>query len=264
MPSLPKMLPKKIAAIFPKRKLRAATTSSRRADAEDYAEEEPNVRLSSAFAVMLVLHVVAVGGIYAFNSIKAHRAPAFGNSADGAQTNSASTTSTPDQPSAAKPESSERSADSAPAVMPVANVSGAKIYRVKAGDTLSKIAATNGVSVDDLEEANGLKNVAALRVGQELKIPAKQAGKPVAADSTRKTNDAKKPSDATAKSSASPGGAVKDSGEIHVVAKGETPLSIAKKLHVSYDDLLKLNKIDDPKKLQIGQKLKIPVKRSTN
>ena len=40
---------------------------------DDYDDDEPTTRLSSAFFVVLILHVVAVGGIYAFNSIKAHR-----------------------------------------------------------------------------------------------------------------------------------------------------------------------------------------------
>ena len=44
------------------------------------------------------------------------------------------------------------------------------------------------------------------------------------------------------------------------MAKGDNPVAIARKLHVSYAGLLKLNKIDDPKKLQIGQKLRIPVR----
>ena len=54
---------------------------------------------------------------------------------------------------------------------------------------------------------------------------------------------------------------VKDSGVSYTVAKGDKLASIAKKLRVNYDDLLKLNKIDDPKKpLRIGQKLHVPVK----
>jgi len=57
-----------------------------------------------------------------------------------------------------------------------------------------------------------------------------------------------------------PAAEVKDSGAIYTVAKGENPVAIAKKLKVNYDDLLKLNKIDDPKKLRIGQKLHVPVK----
>jgi len=52
----------------------------------------------------------------------------------------------------------------------------------------------------------------------------------------------------------------KDSGNFYTVAKGDTLVSIAKKLHVGHDELLKLNQIDDPKKLRIGQKLRIPVK----
>ncbi len=51
---------------------------------------------------------------------------------------------------------------------------------------------------------------------------------------------------------------VADSGKVHVVAKGENPHSIARKLGVSYDALVKLNGIDDPRRLQIGQKLQIP------
>jgi LysM repeat protein len=51
-----------------------------------------------------------------------------------------------------------------------------------------------------------------------------------------------------------------ESKKSYVVAKGDTPLSIAKKLNVPFDDILALNKIDDPHKLKIGQKLLIPVK----
>ncbi|MEI6560740.1 MAG: LysM peptidoglycan-binding domain-containing protein [Verrucomicrobiota bacterium] len=54
---------------------------------------------------------------------------------------------------------------------------------------------------------------------------------------------------------------VKDSGKTYTVVQGDKLAAIAKKLHVGYDDLLKINKIDDPKKLlRVGQKLHIPVK----
>ena len=46
----------------------------------------------------------------------------------------------------------------------------------------------------------------------------------------------------------------------YTVAKGDNPASIARKFKVSYDDLLALNHIDDPRKLKIGQKLLIPNK----
>ncbi|PYK03825.1 MAG: hypothetical protein DME63_01745 [Verrucomicrobia bacterium] len=55
---------------------------------------------------------------------------------------------------------------------------------------------------------------------------------------------------------------VSDSGKVYVVAKGDNPVTIAKKFKVPYDDLLALNRIDDPRKLKIGQKLLIPGKTS--
>ncbi|MEA3188101.1 MAG: hypothetical protein QOD99_1931, partial [Chthoniobacter sp.] len=61
----------KLPAFFQKRKLQATTATLRRGEAMH--ADEPNMKLSSAFVVVLVLHVVAVGGIYAFNSIKAHQ-----------------------------------------------------------------------------------------------------------------------------------------------------------------------------------------------
>jgi len=48
------------------------------------------------------------------------------------------------------------------------------------------------------------------------------------------------------------------SGKTYTVKKGDNPATIAKKLKVSYNDLIALNHIEDPHKLQIGQKLLIP------
>ena len=53
-----------------------------------------------------------------------------------------------------------------------------------------------------------------------------------------------------------------DSGKTYLVVKGDNPVTIAKKLKVPYDDLIALNHIEDPRKLQIGQKLLIPKKTS--
>jgi LysM repeat protein len=44
----------------------------------------------------------------------------------------------------------------------------------------------------------------------------------------------------------------------YVVAKGDTPVSIAKKFKITSDQLLAANKIEDAHKLKIGQKLVIP------
>lgn len=67
---------------------------------------------------------------------------------------------------------------------------------------------------------------------------------------------AKKPAVASAPAASEP----KDSGQTYIVAKGDNPVAIARKLHVAYDDLLKLNKIENPKNLRVGTKLHVPVK----
>jgi|ERR1700677_2705355 len=56
----------------------------------------------------------------------------------------------------------------------------------------------------------------------------------------------------------------KEGVAFYTVVKGDSPLEIAKKLHVNCDELLKLNKITDPKKLQVGQKLSIPPKEKSS
>ena len=70
----------------------------------------------------------------------------------------------------------------------------------------------------------------------------------------------KKPALASATTTTAASAEVKDSGTTYTVVKGDNPVSISKRLRVSQEELLKLNKIDDPKKLRIGQKLHVPVK----
>jgi LysM repeat protein len=47
-------------------------------------------------------------------------------------------------------------------------------------------------------------------------------------------------------------------GPVHIVSKGETLTAIAKRYKVTVPDLLKVNKITDVRKLQIGQTLVLP------
>lgn len=51
--------------------------------------------------------------------------------------------------------------------------SGATVYKVKSGDTLGKIATQFGTTVKAIQGANNLSDTK-IKVGQELKIPAKQ------------------------------------------------------------------------------------------
>jgi LysM repeat protein len=190
--------------------------------------EEPNVKLSSAFVVVLLLHVVAVGAICAFNEMKTHQAPAFDES-DAPPAQAAQTAPTPqiaDVPAA----------EAAPADTPAAT----RTYRVKSGDTIAKIAAAFGVSAARIIDLNNVRETGGIHVGEELAVPAGAA-----------SEEAPKPV------------ALRDSGNTYTVVHGDTPLSIARKLHVAFDDLMRLNKIQDPKKLKIGMKLRVPARPTT-
>ena len=176
----------KIPRLFNARKLSAATV--RRASAASAGMDfegipEPNMKLSRALLIVLLLHVVAVSGIIAFNAIKT-RERAF-----------VPTTST---------ETENKSADTA--------------------------QTANHASTDKARAA------AAQKENDRQHDP-----KP--SHSPAKDEQAKTPS---------------SSGKTYVVKKGDNPVGIAKKLKVSYNDLMTLNHIDDPHKLKIGQKLLVP------
>jgi LysM repeat protein len=175
---------KKLRATAVRRPLRIAAT----ADYDDLAE--PNMKLSRALLIVLLLHIVAVSGIIAFNAIKTHQSIAL------------------------------------PVTRPPAVSTDAP-------------AKTDGV----VHSATASKELAHSDSAKGTKSPAKSATK-----DDRKTDHAKATS------------SVADAGKTYVVAKGENPLTIAHKFKVSYDDLLAINHIDDPHKLQIGQKLIIPAK----
>jgi LysM repeat protein len=169
----------KILQLFKHKKLLAAT--ARRASAAsagmDFGDiPEPNMKLSRALLVVLLLHVVAVSGIIAFNAIKT------------------------------------REASFVPAVS--ADTAGTASH-ADVGKPLTAAAQRQIVPHNDV----------------------KRSGSP------SKNEHANTPS---------------SSGKTYIVKKGDNPVTIAKKLNTSYDDLIALNHIEDAHKLQIGQKLLIP------
>jgi LysM repeat protein len=176
--------------VTPRKKLRAAAQRSAAKYAEeDYSADEPNVKLSRAFVVVLLLHVVAVGGIFAFSALKDHQA---GSTAGKAEPGS------------------------------------------------QKLPATPG------------------NASREAGTGDKPVGKTVPAEVQKLVDSAH--AGAGSSKSLNSGSASEGSGEakIYVVQRGDSPAGIAKKFKVSYADLLRTNNIEDPKKLQIGQKLMIP------
>ncbi len=184
----------KMPSLIKRKKLNAATAGRSRSlglpEGMDYEQmAEPNMKLSRALLIVLLLHIVAVAGIIAFNTIK---------------TREAMTAPAAEMAALATVEAS-------PDIAPPENAVAAT---VAAPNELTKVSAR-----------------------PETRAPEKPVAPP-------------KPA---AKSST-----VEDSGKIYTVVKGDNPVTIARHLHVPYDALLELNQIDDPRKLQIGQKLHLP------
>jgi nucleoid-associated protein YgaU len=176
----------KIPRLFNAKKLSAAT--ARRASAASAGMDfegipEPNMKLSRALLIVLLLHVVAVSGIIAFNAIKT-RERAFVP-----QTS---------------PETENKPAEARQTANP---------------------AVTDKAPVARAQKENDRQH------------------EPKISHSPAKEEQAKPAS---------------SSGKTYIVKKGDNPVAIAKRLKVSYSDLIALNHIDDPRKLQIGQKLLVP------
>ena len=305
-PPTPRRVPRRMVKTL---HARAATSEK---DFEDFeGESEPNMKFSHALIVVLVLHILAVGGVFAFNALKSrHGSPEHAKplAAGQAETSAPDVVTAPAAKTAAQTHEAP-AALSAPAKAPaksqpeVATVT----YTVVAGDTLRRIAIGHKTTVEAIEQANGLGGNSALRIGQVLKIPARQetptAKAPEAKAATAaksmeskaapvakspeakavpvsKTSEAKavpavkspdakptpvvKAAEAPAPSKPASSEAAQveakpsSSDKSYTVAKGDNPYSIAKKLKVSYNELIKANNIQDPTKLQIGQKLIIP------
>lgn len=191
----------KMPSIIKRKKLHAATARRSRTmglpDGMGYEQmSEPNMKLSRALLIVLVLHIVAVAGIIAFNTIKTREGVTSGVAEIAAS-------------APADPPSATTTTDAAPG----------------APNEITQVAAKT-----------------------ETKAPAKTV------ESTR-TADPPKPAAKTPE--------VPDSGKIYTVVKGDNPVTIARHLHVKYEALLELNQISDPRKLQIGQKLRIPEQEAT-
>ena len=109
---------------------------------------------------------------------------------------------------------------------------------VGTSDTLDTLSHHYKVSPAAILQANGYKGPRALSPGQQLIIP-------------RPTTAAAAPeSKAVAATTATP--------SVHVVNRGDTMLSIARRNHVSIAELAKANNLDRSAKLKLGMKLTVP------
>jgi LysM repeat protein len=158
---------------------------------------EPNMKLSRALLIVLLLHVVAVSGIIAFNAIKTRENSFVPASSANTEPKPSATVSAPIHKDGAKPEpavaqnenasreepkpshspsklSSKDDHENVPSIAKaVASkpVSSGKTYIVKKGDNPVTIAKKLRVPYDDLIALNHIEDARKLRIGQKLLIP---------------------------------------------------------------------------------------------
>src|ERR1700737_4698498 len=114
---------------------------------------------------------------------------------------------------------------------------------VGTSDTLDTLAHRYNVSPAAILQANGYKGSRALSPGQQLIIP-------------RQTAAAAAPALAAPASKAA--AAVSAPPAVHVVNRGDTLLSIARRNHLTAAELAKANNLEPSAKLKLGMKLTVP------
>ncbi|MFZ4116658.1 MAG: LysM peptidoglycan-binding domain-containing protein [Chthoniobacterales bacterium] len=214
------------------RTLRAKASAINPSEFEDYGPE-PNMKLSHAFMVVLALHIVAVGGLFAFNKMKvSHASLSLKSKAEHILTKESIV-------------SKSASQDTVTAAVGSIQETGSKVSKTIASHQQAQalMAPTVGVS----ENSASANHIA----------PGATENPPPPSTSSAAAMATSTPEEATA---ASPTVALQE----YTIVKGDNPYKVAKKFHVSYDALVKLNNITDPRKIQIGQKLKIPAKKQVS
>ncbi|MFI3271907.1 MAG: LysM peptidoglycan-binding domain-containing protein [Pseudomonadota bacterium] len=145
-------------------------------------------------------------------------------------------------------------------------------YIVKKGDTLYDIAHAHDLGWKVLMEANNLTSKSSLRIGQHLKIPVKakdgESGLTLA-QSLSTSKDATTPLTASKKEQPQAKGPATKKDTVvtqdyvaHVVKKGETLYSIARKYGTDVETIMKNNGISDPRAVGINRCLNIPITSS--
>lgn len=256
-----------------RKKHRAATAAA--APMPEMEGDVPNLGIARALVVILIIHVVAIAGIFAHSHFFEGEAAKI---------------------AAAEPELLEPAREQPAAAANLPQIStGEDFHIVKTGDTYEKIAMANGVEVTDLRRAND--NVA-LSADLILRIPARTivATEPeelirlrngsavletpieTTVGSTLPVDDLRSApmveTDAAAKlvrpnvtreveaerpvEQAGAPAASAASGKKYTVKNGDTFWKIAKANGSTPEAVMKANRITDPRKLRAGMQLVIP------
>lgn len=252
-----------------RKKHRAATAAAPMPEMES---DVPNLGIARALVVILIIHVVAIAGIFA------HSHFFEGDAAKAVVAEKELLEPAREQPKA-------------DANLPQI-ATGEDFHIVKTGDTYEKIAAANGVELADLRRAN---DNAALRADLILRIPARtivatepeelirlRNGSAVLETPVEVTSETTLPVDelrsapmvetdaaavlvrpkvtreAEAARPAEPAAAPASSGKKYTVKNGDTFWKIAKANGTTPDAVMKSNGITDPRKLRAGMQLIVP------
>lgn len=210
----------------------------------DWYLDTPDVRLTRIFTIVLALHAIAFAGIVAFKMVDKASATT------GITISSASKSPYRDAIAQEKSVSAaavkppvEATARPKPAAPLRRDPAAGNQYKVQAGETLVEIATELGISPEALRGANSIISDNELYPGRWLNVPDKTAmAKPPAGRAP----------------APKPAPAAPSTVQSYEVVPGDTAWAIARKLNVSYKELLSVNGITRPETLQIGQKLKVP------
>ena len=127
---------------------------------------------------------------------------------------------------------------------PAGPAHGGTTIIVGTSDTLDILAKRYNVSPAAILQANGYKGPRALSPGQQLIIPRQTV--------------AAAPAPAVAPPASKPVAAVAGPSSVHVVNRGDTLMSIARRNNLPVGDLAKANNLDTSAKLSLGMKLTVP------
>lgn len=237
------------------------------------AKNKSTIRI--AVFTVLIAHVVVIGGLLIQGCSKDstpandstapktnadNSMPADGNIAALPDPNAAPVGATPDATAVTAPVAPVNPVPSAtipsqiaatpvtvptPTVTTPAATGATHEYTIQKGDMLSTIAKKNGVSLKALQEANPGLNALRLQIGQKVQIPAATAA--VASTSTGSSAE-------TASAD----------GSVYTVKSGDRLERIAKAHGTTVKAIASLNGLKSINALKVGQKLKLPMAKSTS
>ena len=214
---------------------------------ETRTEERRKFQTPALVAVVVALHVVAVGSVALIQGCgtvntrpraEAPPAPVMPPQAEPIPTR------VPPRPIPPPPVVQQ------PVVTPIApapvRVGDVQTYEVKRGDNLSTIARRHGVSTAELVDLNNLRDANSIRIGQKLLLPPHAR----AVSGTTPAPAVTAPTPAVARPTGT--------GTPYVIQAGDNLSSIASRHGVTVAQIVAANQMTDPNRIRVGQSIIIP------